>query len=694
MEHSRVHRARLRRLLTTALVACAFAGTTRAARAQEEEQQLAVRGLEFEGNHALSNELLAASIATSPSSWWRVIGIGPKRYFNEEEFRRDVLRLTLLYRQSGFIDATVDTIVHRSNGEVSVRFLITEGRPVRVTALGITGAQEVADSARLRRRLPLQVGDPFNRLLLQASADTIKLDLANHGYPFAEVFRNFDEDRRNRTAAITFDVDPGPRVWVDSVIVRGTDKVDESVVRHALAIRAGQLFRQSALRESQVALYRTDLFNAAGVALLDSVMPPPGDSTVTIGVDVVEAPLNRARVGLGFGTLDCFRAQNGWTVNDFMGGGRSLQLNFGLSQIGVGSPLDAGFEHTVCRQLVNEDTSRLKLNFSANASLTEPFFLSRRTSATVSLLAERHSEFRAFLREAYGGDFTVKHLLRDDFQASLSYGLSGTRTLAEPAVFCTFFNVCTVADVDAFLDWRRRSTIAVAAVQDRTRNPLDPLEGTRLQLEVRYASQLIGSDALSQFTRATAEFTSYHRTGRRSVFAWRVRVGTVVSPQVGVTGQQVRFVPPEERFYAGGPNSVRGYSQNELGPVVRVATATDTLTSPTGGDALFVANAEWRFPLPIFSGRATGAVFVDAGQVFNRESEQIALRRVRFTPGAGMRIASPLGPVRLDIAFNPYAPVAAPLYDQQTLQVLQAAYQPTVSFLGRFRIHFSVGQAF
>src|SRR3954462_12430764 len=128
-----------------------------------------VRQLSFEGNHAIPDETLAAAIATTNSSWFassfiRFLGLGAKRYFDEEEFRRDVVRLSVLYKRSGYPDAVVDTLVSRTPEDGYITFRITEGNPIRVTRMTTPGLDSLPP--RLRRSvlldLPLQVGDPFN----------------------------------------------------------------------------------------------------------------------------------------------------------------------------------------------------------------------------------------------------------------------------------------------------------------------------------------------------------------------------------------------------------------------------------------------------------------------------------------------------------------------------------------------------
>jgi outer membrane protein assembly factor BamA len=157
-----------------------------------QERDRVVRALRFEGNQAIDDVTLASVIATTNSNWWatsslvRWIGLGEKRYLSEVEFRRDVVRLILFYRQSGYMNAVVDTSVQRTRRDAYITFRIHEGDPVRVTRLDITGLEGILNVAKLKKELPLQVGDPFNRFLMQASADTILHRLRNGGYPYAE----------------------------------------------------------------------------------------------------------------------------------------------------------------------------------------------------------------------------------------------------------------------------------------------------------------------------------------------------------------------------------------------------------------------------------------------------------------------------------------------------------------------------
>ncbi|UCG86539.1 MAG: BamA/TamA family outer membrane protein [Gemmatimonadota bacterium] len=677
-----------------------------------------MRELSFSGNRAIDDATLRMSVATSRSSafarWPVVRGLGflgEKKYLNETQFRRDVLRILALYRRSGYREATVDTIVRRTDRDVYIRFIIDEGEPVRVTSFELTGIADIVDQERTVANLPLRVGDPFNLLQLQLSADSVRTLLRNRGYPFPEIFAGYDVRLEQRTADVSFTVVPGRRATIDTIVVTGTGTIDETVVRRAISVRQGDLFDESRLFRSQLDLYRLNLFNFVSVGIVDSLEQAQDDTTVTVRVRVAEANLHRLRLGGGYGTIDCFRVLSGWTLYNFLGAGRTLDLSAQFSKLGAGAPTDWGFENSACPALSEEDPARLKLNYNVAVSLREPFFLSNRTSAAITFGAEQYTEVAAYLRQSIGGSFALTWRTPLEIPITGSYGLGRAKTEADRATFCQFLDVCRVEDTEVFTEPRFRATVGLSFVWDRANSVLNPTRGYRLTAELRHANDFLGSDSLIQFTRGVIEFASYYRVARRSVFAWRLRFGAVVAPRLQLESGAERYVPAEDRMYGGGPNSVRGYGQNELGPLVRVLERGDydpttgqvsdtslVRTSASGGDQLMFANVELRFPLPVFGGRVVGAVFVDAGQVAERGDEIVTLSDIRVTPGAGLRIATALGPIRLDIGYNGYAPRPSRLYQPNVegeLELKDEAYTPdTPGFLGKFRLHFSVGQAF
>src|SRR2546423_6167051 len=239
------------------------------------------------------------------------------------------------------------------------------------------------------------------------------------------------------------------------------------------------------------------MFRSVNVVLADTVPRPGGDSTVRVMVRIAEAPLHRIRIGAGYGTLDCFRVQSGWTAYDFLGGARSLDLTGQLSKLGVGIPADAGFKQNVCHPLHDDATSDTA-NYNATLSLRQPAFLSPRHTASVALFTERRSEFKAYTRQAVGANLAVTFNARRNIPITLGYSYSVGRTTADPAVYCQLFRLCDASE-QAFLANRRRfGAVTISGVRNQTNSVLDPTAGGIVTATLTHSSRLHGPGTLAQ----------------------------------------------------------------------------------------------------------------------------------------------------------------------------------------------------
>jgi outer membrane protein insertion porin family len=705
-------------------VACALlpflllGGSLRPAAAQEPER--VVRQLDFEGNSAITDEVLASAIATTNSSWFarafllRNFGLGEKRFFDEQEFRRDVVRLEVLYRRSGYPQAIVDTTVVRDPLNVYLTFRITEGPPIRVVKLGTTGLDSIApDLRRLTLRdLPLREGDPFNRYLMQANSDTISRRLKDHGYPAARVFTAFETNREELTARVSFEAEPGEPAVFGAARVVGAKRIAPGLVRALLVARPGRTYSQDELFQSQRNLYSSDLFRYATVNI-DSTAYAPGADSVPLVVQVNESRPRRIRAGIGYGTEDCFRGSAGWTSRNFLGSnGRILDLTSTLSRVGVGDPTDWGLANSICSGSKEDSVGSRLVNYSLSAAIRRPAFLSSNNTLQVSVFTERRSEFKVYLRRETGTTVTLRRESpRRRIPLSLAYTLSYGRTEATEASFCASFNACTPDVVSLLRQNRVLATLTGTARLPTTNNPIDPSRGSVKSLEITESSRFLGSAQEQQFTRLVGDAAWYRPVTRDVVLSWHLRGGIIFSPTVDVASQSGSFIPPEQRFYAGGPNDVRGFERNELGPVVYVVSKREVddptgdagqinpdsvQVAATGGNTLAIGNVELRLPSPILSSRLRLAAFVDVGGAWQR-SEQRSSPVIRVTPGVGLRLGTPLGPARFDVAYNPYKLQSGPFFQfDESGALTPVPGQPsyTLDRKGRITYHIAVGQPF
>src|SRR5712671_358141 len=599
-----------------------------------------VRTVKFLGNRALDEKLLRASIVTQQAplfyrlSLTRWIGLARAPAFDGMEFRRDVLRIQALYGVHGFPESKVDTTLRRRHDDLDITFRIAEGPPVIVDSVQIVGLDTLVKVPNIRRLLPLQAGNPFDRIAFQTSVAVLEAWLRDRGHAFARVTGGFAAAADARSVTVTLTADPGPRARIGDIAVEGTEAINKRVVLKLLMIEKGQIYSDSALHAGMMNLQRTELFRQVRLGLVDTAPSNPKDTLVTVHVraQLADYPLRRARVSAGYGTLDCMRAMGSVDLFNFSGEGRRLELRARTSELGVNQ-----LDHSACRQLLDEDPSRLKINYNLAVTLHDPLISWNRTTGMATVFLERHSEFGAYLREAVGGEVALTRQIATDLPLEGSYSLSYGRTLATPATFCALLNVCSLDDQAIFGARRRRSVVSFQLVRDRSNSINDPTQGSTLVTELRISPAFLGSDEFMRFVRATGGFTAHAPMGN-GVFSWRVRAGTVFAPRANVPTGRREYVPPEERLF--------------------------------------------------------GAVFVDAGMVAERS--HISLGDLRVTPGAGLRMPSLLGPIRLDVGINPYPATAGPLYNQvgNELQLVDPSFRPKLRLIDRFQLHLSIGQAF
>ncbi len=718
-----------------------------------EPDDFEVQRVSFEGNRAFRDAELANAVATTPSSWARRHRIpllrGTKRCLNPLELQRDVFRLRYFYRQRGYYSTRVDTVVSKVRpGNVTVNFRVIEGTPVLIDSLVITGLDTLRNGDRLAGLLrPLQ-GKVFDKIRVQTAIDSIVERLHDNGYSKAQALFGFDvPDTAQNLASVQVDFVPGRVARIGEIrIVSEPAQQGEAVsipdktVLDLLSFEKGDIFREREFFRSQRDLYQLDAYRHVEIQLAPDSLQPADDSLLIVYASLAEREMRSVRLGAGWATLDCFRSQVRYTDRDFLGGARRLEVNGRLTKIGVGAPLDGA--GAFCRPSVRSDPFSEKLNYYGGVTLRDPTLFGLRNVPTFTLFSERRSEFKAYQRTIpFGGIASVRRELRPRMPLNLAYQIEYGRTDAEPAVFCSVFNVCSLNDVATLTRSNRLAVLSAAISRDRTDNPFDPGRGDQIRLELRHASVAVGSDPSLQFNKWLGDAAYYRRFLGTSVLAARLQVGGVLA--LGSLRGADKFVPPQERLYGGGASSVRGYNQNELGPVVYIVDRFDTLitggdttfqanpadvrprrASPSGGNSLVVANLELRVRSPFLPELVQWVFFTDAGQVYNRASETVNFGQFKVTPGTGLRVASPVGPLRLDVAYNGYPSRAGAAYFVQPASSGDTTVDATsrtllcvspgndlpkgigencprtfspprrTSFFSRLTLHFSIGQAF
>jgi outer membrane protein assembly factor BamA len=738
------------RLCAAMLLCMAAAASFAPAHAQTLRDTVEVLSVEVEGTEQLPEALVRSVVATLPTRCvsaalqplcWFGASLD-RRYLDPRMLTADLLRLRLFYHQRGFREARVELDTASVANGIHITFRIREGEPVIVASVQVEGAEELGG---ITRSLPLRAGQPLSMVAFEATRDTLIARLANRGYAAADVLANYEIQAQDaRAASVEYQLIPGPLTRFGAIEITGLSRVSPRVVRRMLTFEEGDLYSRQALARSQRNLFSLEVFRHAEIM---TAAPTETDSVLPVRVQVNEGDLHRIRVGVGLSTAEFLNAEGRWISRNFMGGARRLELRGRASNL-LADPLGPALQKVpgfqACTGIYCDPAG------SISADFTQPWFFDPANTLGAGLFLERLTLPGVYVRTSRGGYLSVSRSFSRTGAVSLGYRPELTRLESDgDLIFCVNFVVCEEREINVLRESHWLAPLALSVGLDRSNNLFSPTGGWIFRLDGEYAARETGSDF--DYVRLQGEGTLYHDPFRGVVIATRVRPGWARA--VGAPGQGLGL-HPQKRFFGGGPNSVRGFAQYRLGPkLLTVGDARDLVgprpdwdgctaqeinagtcdvgelartdageftLQPVGGAALLEANIEARFP--IWRDLLRGAVFMDFGQVW-QTPDDIDLRQLAWTPGAGIRYFSPIGPIRIDIGYNPGGAETLPVVTTEvcyresdsvcseilpdrtytrdelgTLRKLRAlpavTWNPYRSFVDRLQFHFSIGQAF
>ena len=654
-------------LATTLLVSPAIA----------QEKASEVRKISFAGANSFDDELLRAAIVSNATQCSLIVVICSRSYIDEIGLRGDLVRLRMFYYQRGYREVKIGLDSIARNDGVEIRFNVTEGRPVLVSSVEINTADDSAafdahTKNALRRALPLRPGAVFNLLDYEVSRDSLRARLSNLGYARAEVLANYLIPRDSSYAArVQFDVMLGERMRFGPITVEGNQNVSAGVVERMLTFQPGEYYSYTDVLRSQRNLFGLETFRHVEIRADPHATT---DTLIPVVVQVNEANLHRVRVGVGVSTAEFVNIDGRWTSRNFLGGARRLEIRGRLYNV-LADPLHyvPAFENT--GDPYND------LSGSISAEFSQPWFFSPLNTFSAGIYAERRSLPDIFVRTARGAFFSLARALDDRRSVSAGYRPELTELNAGgDLVFCVNFVACGQEEISVLREPHWLSPVTGTFLRDHSNSLFAPTAGSIQRIEAEYATRITGSDF--SYARISAEFTRYREVTRGVVLATRVRPGWARSLSDTDAGLGLH---PQKRFFGGGPNSVRGFAQFRMGPKLLTINAVDHLVPdtlgnagsctaqqinagscdvtglaqqdpqffevrPVGGSAVLEGNVELRVPFVWDKLRA--AAFLDFGQVWE-SAERARWKDIVITPGFGLRYFSAIGPVRIDIGYNP-----------------------------------------
>lgn len=642
-------------------------------------RRYAVSSVEFSGNHRVGDDDIRGEIASHESP--RFLGLFSGVVYDYEVFdryvlERDLQRIERYYRARGFYHAKVRAgrVFYKSARLISVEILIEEGPPMIVGNLELHGLQQLPAPLVARAKLSVEstvgVGMRLEERTFDKSALNLKEILSNDGYAFVKIRHSADVDLSSDTAGVGFWVEPGPLAHLGEVRIEGLGPIPEKPVRRALALKPGQPYSSAELASAERALLELGVFSSVSVKPeISENASPEREPVVPIIVRVEPSKLRSVRLG-GGAEVDALRSElhliAGWEDLNFLGGLRRFTAelvpgavlypthlpNFAapqsvLPEVKLRSELrEPGFLEPRTHGLVRAQGS------------IYPVLLSADPIAGAPILGYREVRTSLGLERGYG-----------KFNGTLSHNVQVNSPFAYQGMKDTDLHTIVI------------SYPAVTAMFDFRDSQVAPHKGVYLAGTIQFAG--VGGDARDW--KLQPEARAYLPVGRRVTVALRGTIGLLfplnygssIEPDAltktpGTTSRsdwvrdlQIMFL---RGFFSGGSGSNRGYLPREIGPHGVVPffnpgqTSTQIVvqcdpTSPTysvsicnlplGGFTLWEASVELRFPI---GGPIEGVLFVNGSDVAPR---RILFRwRPHLSTGLGLRYATPIGPVRLDVGYR------------------------------------------
>jgi outer membrane protein insertion porin family len=576
-----------------------------------EGQVTGVRRINFVGNQRFSDGRLREVIQTRESRWWRILSTDDTYDPDRLSFDRELLRK--FYLANGYADFRVVSAVAELTPDREgfyITFTIEEGDRYKFGKIDVNSKLRDLNVDVLRSTLTTEAGAWYDADKVEGSINALTDAVGSRGYAFVDIRPRINRDRDAKTVDVTYEIQEGPRVYVERINITGNVRTLDKVIRREMRVAEGDAFNTAKLRRSRQRIRNLGFFDRVEVNNVPGDQP---DRTV-VNVEVQERSTGEISFGVGFSTADGALADISLRERNLLGRGQDLKLGFTVSQR---------------RQEVD-------------LSFTEPYFLDKNLSAGFDVF---HIT-RDFQRESSFDQKNVGFTLRTGYQITEPLRQTLRYTLRDD----TIENVSP--DASRFIKEQQGTTLSSIIGQellyDQRDDRFDPTEGYYLRL----VNDLAGLGGDVSYLRNRFGAGGYYPVADEWVASLTGELGYIVD-----FGEPIRI---QNRFFIGG-ETLRGFASAGIGP--RDITTDDAL----GGREYAIGTAQLTFPsgLPKELG-IRASVFSDFGVLRNSDTtgpEVVDVDSIRVSLGVGAVWRSPFGPIRVSVA----QPVRKEPFDKKEL---------------------------
>ncbi len=556
-------------------------------------EDIEFRGLEYYSEHRLKQDLL---IDQSIPLFGRINGARLFELPGQIEF---------LYSMQGFPETSAELVFEwKDENKVRPIFYIVEGRQETIAEISFQGGN-LFPSADLQARISSMPDGPFYQPMVQQDIERLLNHYRNQGVRGTDITAAV-EMLQDNVYAVNFQIQEGERVIIQEIVISGHRVTRMSTIQRELRVQEGELARYDAIRETKRRLEGLGVFSEVKV---EEIQLSP--QTMNLFIQLSEGDRNYVSAGLGLETAGAPHSFDVWNYDARLRGTAEVMRN---NLFGTAAQLS----------LVGQLSIRER---RVVTTWQQPYFFGVPLSTYLNAWWEQE-ERKSFRYERAGVSLSGIRTFRGKEYWTLIPTLRYARTqileleVEENEIDRQFFPYST-------------TSVGGSIVRDRRDDPFNPIRGYFFSAALDWAYPLF--DAESDFLKLFAKYQRYFPVMRNVQLSLTGRVG------LG-SGR----MPIPERFFAGGSNSFRGSRYDELGP------EDPGSGRPVGGKSLFLLNVELVFPIYPGIRDLHAVLFYDKGNVFARRSE-FSLTDLQDAFGLGLRYRTPLGPIRLELGWNPKA---------------------------------------
>ena len=567
--------------------------------AQTAEGAPEIVDIQFRGNEHISSSKLLNQLRIKEK---RLFTSGS--FYNMHHLTREMKSLENFYTLHGFLDVMVkDSISIIDDTKATIYITIKEGKQYYLRNVTLRGNTVFSDEQYLEL-IQNQAGAAFNTFMIREKLLEMLTLYQENGYPLIYIQDSVAVDD---SVNLFITVKEGPKLRIGQVYINEPDQIPEEIIRRELIFHTGDWFNAANIEESKRRLYETSLFNSVNIR---QGQVHTDAATIDLAVEVIAAKFRAVDMNMGVKQGYADEAVNADPV-----------VSIGLS----GSWYHNNLFDQSRRVRIETKVSSLypaifiPQKFELDLFYVEPWLGHFRTPLTLNpFYWYIENSAKDFKNIAYG------------VRAIVTYRWFRTIKVQSLAEWSSSNSTGTPTEGEEVYEEARK--IGVKFTWDERDNYFYPKHGFKWLVEPEMVGYLLGGG--NNYLQLQTSFSSY----------WNIFFDWVLAHNINIAIARQRdadvAIPYEQRFYLGGNASLRGYEQQQVGPLRNV----DGDWIPEGGKFRLYANFELRFPIYKIVG---GEVFVDVGNLWS-EARQVALSDLRTDFGFGLTFKTPIGPARID----------------------------------------------